>query len=259
MAELEKRLNELSSQVENAQPRNEGSPETGSNDPAISLTEKSLLKAEPLNFGHLFPTAEDSEDKADEAVSSSSWDTKAFPKLDSLWPMPDEAALLLADYHATYAHLFPFVVISGELTSEQLRDRRPYVWKASMMVACFFDATRQVRLGEELLNEITRAAMMDGVKSLDLLQALQLLIGWYVVTWRLESLKCANHKLNRFHYALKGAQLTNLLFLTRSMTVNLGSAATEPLPSSAKYSELDNARAHAGTYYLNTLYVFFFH
>lgn len=92
--------------------------------------------------------------------------------------MPDEATILLDEFHEMFEHLFPFIVVSKELSSEELRDRRPYLWKAIMMVAVLFDGARQVKLGEELLAEITRASMLEGVKTLDLLQSLQLLIGW---------------------------------------------------------------------------------
>lgn len=47
-----------------------------------------------------------------------------------------------------------------------------------MMVGCFFDGARQVRLGKELLADIGKAMILDGVKSLDVLQGLQLLIAW---------------------------------------------------------------------------------
>ena len=56
----------------------------------------------------------------------------------------------------------------------------------------------------------------------------------------------------RFHYALKGSQLTNLLFLARSMCVNLGFKDTND-QGEDQTDVLDNMRAYAGTYYVNTL------
>lgn len=129
-------------------------------------------------MSHLFPHAHSPQEYADAVESPSEWTTDKYGKLESLWPMPDEATFLLAVFHATFEEVFPFIIVSKELTSEQLRDRRPYLWKAIMMVSVLFDGPTQMKLGKELLSEITTAAMVEGVKTLDLLQSLQLLIGW---------------------------------------------------------------------------------
>lgn len=174
VAELEKRLNELSSQVGNVQPRMP-TPETGVKD---STASEASCRGELLSMTHLFPSPHTPDTNDDPLPSSSEWKSDKYGKVDSLWPMPDEATILLDEFHEMFEHLFPFIVVSKELSSEELRDRRPYLWKAIMMVAVLFDGARQVKLGEELLAEITRASMLEGVKTLDLLQSLQLLIGW---------------------------------------------------------------------------------
>jgi len=63
-------------------------------------------------------------------------------------------------------------------TAADLRSSRPFLWKAIMMVSCIFDGARQAKLGEELLAEVGKAAVVDGIKSLDLLQGLELLVAW---------------------------------------------------------------------------------
>ncbi|KAM0481626.1 hypothetical protein ACHAP7_004532 [Fusarium lateritium] len=102
------------------------------------------------------------------------------------------------------------------------------------MVGCFLDGARQVKLGEELLAEIGRAAVVDGLNSLDLIQSLQMLIAW-------------------FHYALKGSQVTNLLFLARAICVNLRFKEDASLQGEALDQNLNHMRVYVGTYYLNTL------
>jgi hypothetical protein len=69
------------------------------------------------------------------------------------------------------------------MTALELREHRPFLWKAVMMVGLFLDGARQVKLGQELLAEIGRTAVVDGLNSLDLLQSLQMLVAWYVSTW----------------------------------------------------------------------------
>lgn len=250
VAELEKRLNELSSQVGNAaaQPRLP-TPENEKILPGKAVGKGSEI----VNFEHLFPPATSTSPMLDDAATTASspaetvkkpaksssaprqlWDNEAFQHMDSLWPQPDEAGPMLDEFRDMWEGVFPFIILPRGLSPEQVRDRRPFLWKAVMMVTCFFDGARQVKLGEQLLADIARASMVEGVRTLDLLQGLQLLIAW-------------------FHYAVKGTQLTNLLFLARSMCVSLNSAGCEPLPAGGMYSNLDPLRAYAATYYLNTL------
>ncbi|EXM04108.1 hypothetical protein FOIG_05649 [Fusarium odoratissimum NRRL 54006] len=120
------------------------------------------------------------------------------------------------------------------MTALELREHRPFLWKAVMMVGLFLDGARQVKLGQELLAEIGRAAVVDGLNSLDLLQSLQMLVAW-------------------FHYALKGSQVTNLLFLARAICVNLRFTEDTSLQGEESDRNLDHMRVYAGTYYLNTL------
>lgn len=50
-----------------------------------------------------------------------------------------------------------------------------------MMVGCFLDGARQVKLGQELLAEIGRSAVVDGLNSIDLLHGMQILVAWCVL------------------------------------------------------------------------------
>lgn len=112
------------------------------------------------------------------------------PPWDSMWPMQGEAEAMLAEYRSKAARLFPFIVLP-EIKASELKEQRPFLWKAVMIVACFLDGARHDRLGEELINEIVTATMMKTERSLDILQGLQLLVAWYVrfrfreTTWRL--------------------------------------------------------------------------
>ncbi|KXX74315.1 Protein priB [Madurella mycetomatis] len=155
---------------------------------------------------------------------------------ESLWPHGDEAESLLAEYKTHMGHLNPFAIVPPRMSSAQLREQKPFFWKAIMIQSCLFDGPRQIALGNELLREISEAAFMRPQKSLDLLQGLQILICW-------------------FHYNLNKFQMTNLLFLARSITVGLGFAETGAQPDKGGYTSesLEQMRAFAGTYYLVTI------
>lgn len=256
VAELEKRLNELSSQFEGGQPgthrmsvssamspqSNSASTVTGSTTATTTTTAKPTTSSSSiadskaatehiLNFEHLFPSPSPTGDEGNEA---SAWSPEAMKPFDSVWPLPTEGELLLMAYREMFAHLFPFILIPRELSSADLRIQRPFLWKAVMVSACIFDATRQVKMGEELLQDIGKATMVDGARSLDMLQAVEMVIVWW-------------------HFGLKSSQVTNLLFLARSMCVNLSSMSYSSQGDDAKYGPLDHLRAYAGTYYINTV------
>lgn len=153
-----------------------------------------------------------------------------------LWPHPREAKKLLAEYRSSLEGLFPFVVIPPDMTSEEMREQRPFLWKGIMMETCHLDGMRQIVLGEQLLKDITEAAYIKGKKSLDLLQGLQILVAW-------------------FHYNLHSFQMTNLLFLMRSVCIGLGFIESRNMPQREAQGShcLEQMRAYAGTYYLITL------
>ncbi|KAF4461180.1 cercosporin resistance [Fusarium albosuccineum] len=211
IAALEKRLEELSSQVQHDSPEESPTPST----PSPTGEKQSGLRSntDKWGFDHIFPPKQGAEDSPGSHPPPSAPDK----------PRP-----------TVHAALFPFVLVPEHMTALELREHRPFLWKAVMMVGCFLDGARQIKLGEELLTEIGRAAVVDGLKTLDLLHGLQILVSW-------------------FHYALKGSQVTNLLFLARSMCVNLGFKEDGSLQGDQLTQNLDHMRAYAGTYYLNTL------
>ncbi|KAG6001769.1 hypothetical protein E4U21_003814 [Claviceps maximensis] len=234
VAELEKRLNELSSQFEGAQPSNaSGSNASVSNaasSPTLKLCKPSE-RSDMYSFEHLFPSPTPTGDDGHE---KSAWSPEIMKELESPWPLASEGEVLLMVYRELFADLFPFVLIPREISSAELRSQRPFVWKAVMLSANIYDSTRQSKLGEELLADIGKASIVDGSRSLDMLQAVELLIGWW-------------------YFALKSPQVTNLLFLARSMCVNLSAMSYGSQGEDTKYGPLDHLRAYAGTYYLNTI------
>lgn len=112
----------------------------------------------------------------DAAVSS--FGAPGDSKPGAEWPRGQEAERLLAEYREHMEPIFPFIVIPRHMNSEQLRRERPYLWKAAMMQTLCLDASRQVPLGNELLNDIVTASFLQPKKSFDLLQSLEILVAW---------------------------------------------------------------------------------
>lgn len=283
MAELERRLEDLTSRIETAQKQQQVPTPPGSAESVVN-TDGPVPPSPSLDhfrhecqprFQHLFPPILSAEDRQapivpvltpsrlssdDVRQRTNSWNitntifgssvstplTEVTPRastvrvLDeddkSLWPTGEDADVLLAGYR-TIEHLYPFVVIPPGPGSDQVRQQRPFLWKAIMMEACRLDGPRQIALGNQLLKDISQAAYTKPQKSLDLLQALQILISW-------------------FHYNLNSFQMTNLLYLARSICMSLGLNEKGPgLLKERDHSSpsLEEMRAFAGTYYLVTV------
>ncbi|KAL8356557.1 hypothetical protein RB601_001731 [Gaeumannomyces tritici] len=159
------------------------------------------------------------------------------PGEKSVWLNPTEAAFLLREYHEHMQHLFPFVVVPAHVSSNELRRQRPFLWKAVMTEACHMDGRRQTAMGHQVLTEMAAATITASAsaQTLDLLQGIQLLLAW-------------------FNFGMTSFQITNLLFLARSLCFSLGLGEPQgsgggPLTS----ARLEEMRAYACTYYLVTL------
>ncbi|KAJ4391495.1 hypothetical protein N0V93_005112 [Gnomoniopsis smithogilvyi] len=152
------------------------------------------------------------------------------------YPSCDEAHQFLYGFKSHSMALFPFVVVPADITSEELRRDKPLLWQAIMMQGLQLDARRQVSMGEELLGSIVATAFIQAQKSLDLLQALEILVSW-------------------FHVSPQSVQLTNLLYLMRSVCVSLGFNESQEFSKQQDHTvaNLEQIRAFTGVYYLVTM------
>lgn len=187
VAQLERRLDDLTSQLEAAQ---------AGTAPFPPQKAKSHY-----NYAHIFPTEElapttlgarhDDEEMESSSGSpsdapSSTTATSAPPTLgdgsgahgEGPWPRPSEAAMMLEWYKEAMAPVFPFVVVPPHLSAAELRRQRPILWKAMAMAACFYDGPKQLQLAEALLRDIGQAAFGRPHTKLDLLQGVELLVAW---------------------------------------------------------------------------------
>lgn len=94
------------------------------------------------------------------------------------YPSATEAQEFLERYRDHIVPLFPFVVVPPNTTAEALRGKSPLLWKAIMMQGLFLHARRQVLMGEEVMRDAVTASFIQGRKSLDLLQGMEVLIAW---------------------------------------------------------------------------------
>lgn len=122
---------------------------------------------------------------------------------DNVWPSDDQAERLLAIFKDKLSDHFPFVAPPSQSASH-FRRGRPFLFQAMVMAASYQDRRVQKRRGKSFIEELSRRLLVDGVKSLDLLQGLLIHIAWY-------------------HCHLEGSsQMTNLLQLSIAILADLG-------------------------------------
>ncbi|KAJ9402483.1 transcriptional regulator family: Fungal Specific TF [Paecilomyces variotii] len=102
------------------------------------------------------------------------------------------------------AEHFPFVMIDSKVSVHELRRDKPFLLKAIVVTASFSQMERQMNLGKEFVQELSQRMLVEGEKSLDLLQGLLVYMGW-------------------FQYLFSSIrQITNLLQLAVALVVDLG-------------------------------------
>ncbi|KAL1625116.1 hypothetical protein SLS56_007461 [Neofusicoccum ribis] len=147
---------------------------------------------------------------------------------------------------------FPFVVIPPEVTVTTLRKTKPSLLKAVVVVTSIQDLARQRALGHALMSDFTTKLLIEGKRSVDLLQGILVWLAWYHV-----------------HF-FTNPQTTNLLQLAVGLVIDLGLKRTaraygmerlERGVTRSAHGELANSelrtsderRALLGTFYLTTI------
>lgn len=85
----------------------------------------------------------------------------------------------LAIFKTSMARYFPFVVIDDHISAEELGRTKPFLLDVVTVAAFYRDSGRQSALGKEVIEQLSRRLLVDGEKSLDLLQGLLVYIAWY--------------------------------------------------------------------------------
>ncbi|KAB5549622.1 hypothetical protein GE09DRAFT_179657 [Coniochaeta sp. 2T2.1] len=122
----------------------------------------------------------------------------------------DETLLYL--YKSRVSPLFPFVIIPPGTHYYDLRQERPFLFACIRMISSLNDAKSmrpQIRL---ILSYIAEHALVQSDKSLDLLQGIIIVLGWY------------------HHHCLAHAQMNNLTSLATSLVADLGLNRRPPPP-----------------------------
>ena len=111
---------------------------------------------------------------------------------------------LLTIYQTHLSPLFPFVIIPVGTTVRELEQSRPFLFSAIRMVTTLTSMRSMRAQMYRLVRHVSERMLIRSVRSLDLLQGLLVMIGWYQ------------------YHCLMHAQLNNLIHLAASLVADLG-------------------------------------
>ena len=158
-----------------------------------------------------------------------------------------EADVLLDRYRRLMAHSFPFVVLTPNVTAQNMCEEKPLLLHSIVTVAYWHDYPRQKAMLKGLLRDINERVVINNEKSLGALQAIEVLAAWY--------------HAHMFH----APQLTTLLHTAMALAIDLGidqprrAFGSEARPGDTPFSRsgrtltLDEHRALAGLFHLTLI------
>lgn len=98
-------------------------------------------------------------------------------------PFLHNSDILLSIFRDRLTPLMPFVVIPSHITAEDLHRDKPTAYMAIMLASSYRDITMQLDLARLLLKYLATKVVLEGRKSLDILQGLLIHISWFVFSY----------------------------------------------------------------------------
>jgi hypothetical protein len=110
----------------------------------------------------------------------------------------------LRAFQGSMASYFPFVVIPEGVPAESLKATKPFLYDNIMMVTSYSKVFRQSSSRSMIIRSFTEQVLLQGKKSLDLLQGIVVFAAWY------------------HHHLWSSPQLTNMIQLATALIFDLG-------------------------------------
>ncbi|KUI72520.1 hypothetical protein VM1G_08403 [Cytospora mali] len=168
------------------------------------------------------------------------------------WHLANDA---LENFRTNFVPNFPFVVVSLDLTAQELHTKKPFLFRAIMFVAADLPPTRHKALKRGILAYLGHRLLVNGERDLDLLQGLLVFIAWADLSFYMDK------------------QITHLIYLAMGYACNLGLTrmpctstenatdasqsiwcqAKRRVPTMQKTHDVDEQRAFLGCYYLQSV------
>ena len=92
----------------------------------------------------------------------------------------NEELIILNAFRDDMSQHFPFVVIPPDMTPNDVKNTKPFLFMVIMTVGCRHDIERQSVLAQRVREVVGRRMLVGGEQSLDILQGLLVYQGWFV-------------------------------------------------------------------------------
>lgn len=109
--------------------------------------------------------------------ASFSLEPTSAPSIDLQVKDPDHLLKIFREY---YQVDFPFIIIPPNITSQELKAKRPWLAITISMVASHGNRIQQLALAKQIIMEVAAALFIRCEKSLDMLEGLIMYNVWYV-------------------------------------------------------------------------------
>lgn len=199
-----------------------------------------------------------------------------YPEEGATTPSEQEGYVFMEVFRTRMVPLFPFIVIPDDMTSEQLRQEKPFLYLNISMVACQ-ESVRQREISGIVKEYVAEHIVLRGEHSVDLLQGLLVHLAWFISISRLPRLDISGRVVGKQNEdnrkkASGVAQLDAFVQLAKAQAISLGllqehnlmrsidkpivyigrlDLETDEIPART----LEERRAYLGCYYLIAMYV----
>ena len=100
--------------------------------------------------------------------------------IDQMINSDSEGETILKAFRKDTEPLFPFVLTLPSMTFVDLKEQKPLLLLAILMVGCRHDRIRQTTIARKIREIISCDLLMKGEQNLDLLQCLLVYVNWWV-------------------------------------------------------------------------------
>lgn len=201
---------------------------------------------------------------------------RSFPGFEMTYA---DAESILNLYRMQLAAHCPFVIVPPEITAQELRHEKPFLFMSVITAGSYQNLPLQRALGEEIIKYLSVHLLLRGEKSLELLQGLLVYLFWFVALVCISSSTVPNLSIQiiRHHQHFKpgNQQLYKLLQLAIALVVDLKLNETPPQPNTKQkiaidvlhplteepsysrgiFGTFEEKRALVGCYYLSSSYM----
>jgi hypothetical protein len=161
---------------------------------------------------------------------------------------PEEIEVLFERYQRLMAPHMPFVILPADTTALALQQSEPFLMQAIAVVASFHNTTRQQGVAKAFTRDLCDRLLINGEKSLGLLQGLLIFSNWYN-----PHLYTPRNSTTLLHFAMA---------LTTDLNIDRGPSEKAQMDAAmkaygvakpAKRLTNDELRAVLGTFYLTSV------